>query len=136
MTTKRGLLLALAASASISAICPAFAEVYPARPVTIVVPFPAGGPTDALGRILAEPMRVSLGQSVMIENVAGAAGSIGAGRVARAMPDGYTLILSIWTTFVTNGAVYNLPYDLLKESRRSLASRLVSWQRRRCRQTT
>jgi tripartite-type tricarboxylate transporter receptor subunit TctC len=115
MTTKRGFLLALAASASISAICPAFAEVYPARPITIVVPFPAGGPTDALGRILAERMHASLGQSVIIENVSGAAGSVGVGRVARALPDGYTIVLGIWSTHVTNGAVYNLPYDVVKD---------------------
>jgi tripartite-type tricarboxylate transporter receptor subunit TctC len=90
-------------------------DSYPSRPITIVVPFPAGGPTDALGRILAEPIRVALGQSVMIENVAGAAGSIGVGRVARAKPDGYTLSLSISSTFVANGAVYNLPYDVVKD---------------------
>ena len=70
MTTKRGFLLALAASTSISAICPALAEVYPARPITIVVPFPAGGPMDTVGRILAEPMRASLGKPLTIENVA------------------------------------------------------------------
>jgi len=88
---------------------------YPSRPITIVVPFPAGGPTDALGRIVAERMRVSLGQSVLIENVAGAAGSIGVGRVARAIPDGYMLVLGLWSTHVTNGAVYSLSYDLLKD---------------------
>jgi hypothetical protein len=77
MATKRGFLLALAASASIGAICPAFAEVYPARPITIVDPFPAGGPVDAVGRILAERMRASLGKPLIIENVAGAGGTIG-----------------------------------------------------------
>jgi len=115
MTTKRGFLLALAASASISAIWPAFAEVYPARPITIVVPFPAGGPTDALGRILAEPMRASLGKPLIIENVASAGGTIGVGRVARALPDGYTIALGIWSTHVVNAAIYTLHYDVVKD---------------------
>ena len=115
MTTKRGFLLALAASASISAICPAFAEVYPARPITIVVPFPAGGPTDTVGRILAERMRASLGKPLTIENVAGAGGSIGIGRVARALPDGYTIALGILNTHVVNGAIYKLQYDVVKD---------------------
>jgi tripartite-type tricarboxylate transporter receptor subunit TctC len=115
MTTKRGFLLALAASASISAICPAFAEVYPARPITIVVPFPAGGPTDMIGRILAERMRASLGQPMTVENVAGAGGSLGVGRVARAAPDGYTLVVGIQNTHVLNGVVYRLQYDPVKD---------------------
>jgi tripartite-type tricarboxylate transporter receptor subunit TctC len=115
MITKRGFLLALAASASISAICPASAEVYPARPVTVIVPFPAGGPVDTIGRILAESIHGSLGQPVTIENVAGAAGSIGVGRVARATSDGYTLGIGIMTTHVLNGAVYTLQYDAVKD---------------------
>jgi tripartite-type tricarboxylate transporter receptor subunit TctC len=115
MTTKRGFLLALAASASITAICPAFAQVYPARPITVVVPFPAGGPTDMIGRILAERMRGALGQSVIVENSTGAGGTIGVGRVARAAPDGYTLCLGIWSTHVVNGAIYTLQYDLMKD---------------------
>src|SRR5262245_61270684 len=115
MTTKRGFLLALAASVSISAICPALAEVYPARPITIVVPFPAGGPTDTVGRILAERMRASLGKPLAIENVAGAGGSIGIGRVARAPSDGYTIALGIWSTHVVNAAIYTLPYDVVKD---------------------
>jgi tripartite-type tricarboxylate transporter receptor subunit TctC len=115
MTTRRGFLLALAASASISAICPAFAEVYPARPITIVVPFPAGGPTDTVGRILAERMRASLGKPLTIENVAGAGGTIGVGRVARALPDGYTITLGIWSTHVVNAAIYTLQYDVVKD---------------------
>ena len=69
------------------------AQVYPSRPITIVVPAPAGGPGDTLARLLAEPMRASLGQPVIIENVGGANGTIGTARVARASPDGYTLIL-------------------------------------------
>ena len=68
------------------------AQSYPSRPITIVVPFPAGGPTDALARVLAERMKAALGQSVIVENPTGAAGTIGTGRVARAAPDGYTVI--------------------------------------------
>jgi tripartite-type tricarboxylate transporter receptor subunit TctC len=93
----------------------ASAQVYPSRPVTIVVPFAAGGPTDTLARILAERMRVSLGHTVVIENVAGASGSIGVGRVARAAADGYTVGIGQWDTHVINGAVYALSYDLLND---------------------
>jgi tripartite-type tricarboxylate transporter receptor subunit TctC len=115
MTTKRGFLLALAASVSISAICPALAEVYPARPITVVVPFPAGGPTDTVGRILAERMHASLGKPLTIENVTGAGGTIGVGRVARALPDGYTIALGIWSTHVVNAGIYTLQYDVVKD---------------------
>jgi tripartite-type tricarboxylate transporter receptor subunit TctC len=73
----------------------ATAQVYPARPVTMVVPFAAGGSSDTIGRIMADGMRGPLGQSVIIENVGGASGNIGVGRVARAAPDGYTLILAV-----------------------------------------
>jgi tripartite-type tricarboxylate transporter receptor subunit TctC len=79
------------------------------------VPFPAGGPTDTIGRIMAEGMRPSLGQSIIIENVAGASGSIGTGRVARAAGDGYTMGLGLWTTHVVNGAVFPLTYDVLND---------------------
>src|SRR5215216_5582269 len=71
----------------------AAAQAYPLRPITMIVPFPAGGPSDTLARVLSEHMRGSLGQPIVIENVAGASGSIGVGRVARAAPDGYTLTL-------------------------------------------
>jgi tripartite-type tricarboxylate transporter receptor subunit TctC len=91
------------------------AQVYPSRPITIVVPFPAGGPSDAVGRILAEHMRRTLGQPLIIENVPGAAGSIGTGRVARAAPDGHTLVLGYWGTHVVNGAIYKLPYDVVTD---------------------
>ena len=91
------------------------AQAYPSRPITIVVPFPAGGPSDTLARILGEHMRGSLGQPIVVENVAGASGSIGVGRVARAAPDGYTLILGSWVTHVVNGAVYTLKYDVLND---------------------
>ena len=88
---------------------------YPTRPITIVVPFPAGGPADTMGRILAEHMRESLGKPLIIENAAGAAGSTGTRRVARAHSDGYTLVLGSWGTHVANGAIYALEYDVVKD---------------------
>ncbi len=93
----------------------AIADGYPAHPITIIVPFAAGGPTDTLARILAQRMAVRLGQGIVIENVSGASGSIGVGRVARASPDGYTLAIGNITTHVFNGAIIPLPYDLLKD---------------------
>ena len=91
----------------------AWAQAYPARPITIVVPFPAGGPTDTIARIMAERMRVSLGQIVLVENVTGANGTIGVGRVAWAAPDGYTIGIGHWSTHVINGATYQLAFDVL-----------------------
>ncbi len=91
------------------------AQTYPSRPITMIVPFPAGGATDTLGRLLGERMRGFLGQPVVIENVAGAAGSIGVGRAVRAAPDGYTLSIGTSTTHVLIGALYALPFDLLKD---------------------
>ena len=93
----------------------AWAQAYPARPITMVVPFAAGGPTDTIARIMAERMRASLGQTIIIENVTGAAGTIGVGRVARAAPDGYTVGIGHWSTHVVNGAIYQLPYDVLND---------------------
>ena len=91
------------------------AEVYPARPITIVVPFAAGGPTDTLARLLAGPMSRTLGVNVLVEDVTGAAGTVGVGRVAHAAPDGYTISLGHWSTHVVNGAIYKLSYDLLRD---------------------
>jgi len=91
------------------------AQTYPTRPITLVVPFAAGGPVDTLARFLTERMRPLLGQPIIIENVGGAGGSIGVGRVARAAPDGYTLINGIWSTHVVNGAIYPLQYDVLND---------------------
>jgi tripartite-type tricarboxylate transporter receptor subunit TctC len=93
----------------------AWSQAYPSRPITMVVPFAAGGPTDVIGRIVAEGMHESLGQPIIIENVTGAAGSIGVGRVARSAPDGYTISIGQWGSHVTNGAIYALPYDLLND---------------------
>jgi tripartite-type tricarboxylate transporter receptor subunit TctC len=111
--TMRTLLIAIALSAAANG--GAQAQVYPTRPVTLVVPFPAGGSSDAIGRILADGMRGPLGQSVIIENVGGAAGNIATGRVARAAPDGYTLVLGSWPTHVLNAAMFTLPYDPLTD---------------------
>jgi tripartite-type tricarboxylate transporter receptor subunit TctC len=94
---------------------PAVAENFPSRPVTIVVPFSAGGPTDAMARILAERMKVSLGQAVVIEDITGAAGSIGVGRVVHSAPDGYTVSIGHLGTHVANGAIYRLNYDLVDD---------------------
>ena len=91
------------------------AQAYPAHPITVIVPFAAGGPTDTLARILAQRMAVKLGQSIVVENVSGASGSIGVGHVARSMPDGYTLSIGNITTHVFNGAILPLTYDLLKD---------------------
>jgi len=112
---RRFLHLALGAAALPAVSTIARAQTYPARPITMIVPFAPGGPTDVIGRIVAEGMRASLGQPVVIENVTGAAGSIGVGRVARAAPDGYTLSIGQWGSHVTNGAIYALPYDLLND---------------------
>jgi tripartite-type tricarboxylate transporter receptor subunit TctC len=93
----------------------AAAQAFPSRPITIVVTFPAGGPSDTPARMLAERMRVSLGQPVLVENVSGAGGSIGTGRVARAPGDGYTLILGNNATNVINAAIFALPYDVVND---------------------
>jgi tripartite-type tricarboxylate transporter receptor subunit TctC len=96
-------------------IAPASAQGFPSRPVTLVVPFSAGGPVDVVARVIAEPMRKSLGQAIVVENTVGAGGSIGVGRVARAAPDGYMVSIGHWSTHVVNGAVYALQYDLLSD---------------------
>jgi len=105
----------MAAALTIAASDHATAQTFPSRPVTIVVPFAAGGPIDTLARVMAEQMRPMLGQPVVIENVTGAAGSIGVGRVARAAPDGYTLVAGFWGTHVVNGATQALGYDVLND---------------------
>jgi tripartite-type tricarboxylate transporter receptor subunit TctC len=104
--------LALAFALAIGANAIASAQSYPSRPITLVVPFGAGGPADAIGRIVVEGMREPLGQAVVVENVAGASGTIGVGRVAAATADGYTAVLGNWATHVLNGAMFALRYDL------------------------
>jgi tripartite-type tricarboxylate transporter receptor subunit TctC len=105
----------VAITVAVLGAAPAAAQSYPTRPITMVVPFPPGGSTDVIGRILAERMKKPLGQSVIIENVGGAAGVIGVGRVARAAPDGYTIDIGQWDTHVANAAIYPLTYDLVKD---------------------
>src|SRR5690349_24923175 len=101
------ILLALVAGA-------AGAQAWPLRPITLIVPFPPGGSTDTTARIIAERMRAPLGQSVVVENVGGAGGTIGVGRVARAAPDGYTIDIGQWDTHVGN-IIFPLNYDLQKD---------------------
>jgi len=91
------------------------AQTYPSRTITLVVPFPAGGPTDTIGRVMAQSLQSSLGQPVIVENIPGATGSTGVGKVARSEPDGYTLILGTVATHVFNGAAYKLTYDVAKD---------------------
>ena len=110
---KRLVSIALALFAA--SVATALADTYPSRPVTIVVPYPAGGPTDTLARILADHMRTSLGQTVIVENVAGGGGSVGVGRVARAAPDGYPVSIGHWNTHVVHGATLSLPFDVLND---------------------
>ena len=91
------------------------AESYPSRPITLIVPSAPGGPTDTLARILAESMRQTLGQSIVVENQGAAGGTVAVGRLARAAPDGYTIGIGQYGNFVLNGAIYKLSYDLLND---------------------
>src|SRR5215208_2093336 len=115
MQLRTIVLASLALAASLGNISAAAGQAYPSRAITMIVPQPAGGALDALARIFAEDMRATLGQPVIVENVGGAAGTIGVGRVARASPDGYPLGIGTWSTYVANGAIYQLPYDLLND---------------------
>ncbi len=108
-------ILAAVTLATLAGIASAPAQNYPSRPITMVVPYAAGGPTDTIARIMAERMRVLLGQTVLVENTTGAAGTLGVGRVARAAPDGYTIGIGHWGTHVVNPAIYTLQYDTLKD---------------------
>jgi len=113
---RRNFLCFAAAAAPLPALsCVARAQSYPSRPIRMIVPFPAGGAADVIGRVLADRMREPLAQPVIIENIGGADGSVGVGRTARARPDGYTICLGIHDTFVLNGAFYSLPYDVLHD---------------------
>src|SRR5262245_33515933 len=105
--------LILAVFAALAFVAPTVAQNFPARPITIIVPFSAGGPSDAMARILAEHMKNTLGETVLVENVTGAGGSIGVGRAAKSPPDGYTISFGHLGTHVANGAIYKLNYDLV-----------------------
>jgi tripartite-type tricarboxylate transporter receptor subunit TctC len=107
--------VAAAVAVAVGCIAHAHAQAYPSHPVTMIVPFPAGGPTDTLARILSERMRVSLGQPVIIETVTGAGASIGVARAAQAAPDGYTLSIGNWTSHVGAGAMYPAAHDAVLE---------------------
>jgi tripartite-type tricarboxylate transporter receptor subunit TctC len=113
MMKKLMLLVAMAAWSGATARVDA--EPYPSRPITLIVPSAAGGPTDTLARILAESMRQTLGEPIVIENQGAAGGTIAVGRVARAAPDGYTICIGQYGNFVLNGAIYALSYDLLND---------------------
>jgi len=106
---REALLIVLAA---VLGTAPAVAEQYPARPITLIIPFAAGGPSMALIRIMEPALTKALGQRLIIENVSGGSGAIGTGRLARAAPDGYTIGLGQWDNLVLNGAISSLPYDL------------------------
>src|SRR6478672_7229671 len=93
----------------------AFTQNFPSHPITIIVPFSAGGPSDAMARILAERMKITLGETLLVENVTGAGGSIGVGRAVHSAPDGYTISFGHLGTHVANGAVYKLKYDLVAD---------------------
>jgi tripartite-type tricarboxylate transporter receptor subunit TctC len=112
---RRFLRLAAGAAALPAVSRNASAQSYPIRPITVVVPAPAGGPSDAIARVLGEQIRSSLGQPIIIENVSGADERIGVGRAARARPDGYTIELGAISSHVLNGAFYSLPYDVLND---------------------
>ena len=108
-------LVLAAALAIVASVGGAAAQNYPTRQLSIIVPFAAGGPTDTIARIMAQAMGQALGQTVIVENTTGAAGSIGVARVARAAPDGYTIGIGHWSTHVVNAAVYQLSYDVLND---------------------
>jgi tripartite-type tricarboxylate transporter receptor subunit TctC len=110
---RRTVVAALTALLAIGGI--ARADNFPSRPITIVVPFSAGGPSDAMARILAERMKTTLGETLLVENVTGAGGSIGVGRAVRSPPDGYTISFGHLGTHVANGAIYKLGYDLVTD---------------------
>jgi tripartite-type tricarboxylate transporter receptor subunit TctC len=99
----------------VATIAGASAQTYPAKPITFIVPYAAGGQLDAITRTLVERMREPLGQALIVDNITGAGGSIGTGRAVRAAPDGYTVAMGNWNTHVANGAVYSLPYDALTD---------------------
>lgn len=113
---RRHLLSAAAASALAGVPFGARAQAYPTKPITVIVPFAAGGPTDALARILCQRMSEALGQQLVVENVGGAGGTIGVAKAARATPDGYTLLFAHMGTLAVNIALYKqLPYDSQKD---------------------
>jgi tripartite-type tricarboxylate transporter receptor subunit TctC len=114
LTRRTFVKTSVAASLSVIA-APAMADVYPSRPISLIVPYGAGGPTDTIGRIISEGLREALKATIVIDNVPGASGTIGVSKFTRAANDGYTLCLGNWPTFVLNGAIYPTPYDVTKD---------------------
>jgi tripartite-type tricarboxylate transporter receptor subunit TctC len=110
--TRSAVAILFALAAVVSAVQ---AQTFPSKPITMIVPFPAGGGSDILARVMADRMRVSLGQPVIVENAGGAGGTIGTARVARSAPDGYTIGFGQWTSHVGSGALFPLTFDLLKD---------------------
>jgi len=103
------------AAALLGSVVSAAAQTFPSRPVTLIVPYAAGGPTDTIARIVGDRMGQALGQPIVIENVAGAAGTIAAARVARAAPDGYTMFIATWSSHVVSPVIYQLAYDVFRD---------------------
>jgi len=114
-TTVKAAFASFVVAGSMVAVEPTTAQSFPTKPLSLVVSYSAGGPTDTLARIIAERLRRSLGQTVVVENIVGASGTVGTGRVARATPDGYQIILGHWGTHVVNGAVLTLSYDVQRD---------------------
>jgi len=115
LMTRNGMARFALAFALIAAASPVAAELFPSRPITMMVGFPPGGPTDTLARILADGMQGSLGQPVVVETLSGSSGTIATGRVAHARADGYTLGLGNWSSHVASPSIYPLDYDILRD---------------------
>ena len=115
MANRRTVLLIATLAATLALPASAPAQTYPSRPITIIVPFPPGGQVDTMARIVLDRMRASLGQTIIVENVGGASGTIGTARVARAAPDGYTLNMGNWTSHVGAPAIYPVQFDILRD---------------------
>lgn len=115
MIGKSAIAMAIAATFCLGVAPPASAEDYPSRPISMIIPLAPGGSTDVIGRIMAQGMSAQLGQPVVVENAAGAAGVIGVTRAERSTPDGYTILWGMWGTNMANGAIYSLDFDLLND---------------------
>jgi tripartite-type tricarboxylate transporter receptor subunit TctC len=115
MPAKRATAVALTIAVSLAVPGATAADTYPSRPITVVVPFPAGSPLDTIARVMSERLQTSLGQPLVVENVAGAAGSVGVGRVARAAADGYTIGVGNFSSHVVTPAIQKLSYDAVKD---------------------
>ena len=112
---RKAIALTFALLATVAATLMAQAQNFPSRTITLIVPYPAGGPTDTIARILAERMGTALGQTMIVENIGGAGGSMGVGRVAHTTPDGYMLIIGHTQTHVFNAGILKLDYDVVKD---------------------